>query len=99
MLEPNNDLRKDRVMSKTMKSLVVLLVGLSLAFGSQLAFAKQGGNTPSGWSKGEKKGWEGKSTPPGMAKKEGMVGKQKKKMMKHKAGKKAEKTLTGTQAQ
>ncbi|MDD5216658.1 MAG: hypothetical protein PHN49_04840 [Candidatus Omnitrophica bacterium] len=87
-------------MSNKMRLLVILLVGLSLVFGSQLAFAKQGGNIPSGWGKGEKKGWGGKSTPPGMAKKEGATAKKnmKMKMQGMKKGGVAGKG-TGTQAQ
>lgn len=50
------------------------------------AFAKKDGN-PSGWTKGEKEGWDGEALPPGLFKKEGEEAKKKA----EKASKKAEK--------
>lgn len=51
-----------------LKSLLVLIV-ISLFLASSVADAKPSFN-PKGWFKGEKKGWDGGSTPPGLSKKE-----------------------------
>lgn len=47
----------------------VLVVTLGLALGGGTAFAKDKGENPSGWGKGEKKGWVG-NMPPGLEKKD-----------------------------
>ena len=63
------------------KSKVAVGMILLLVFASPLALAKghghgegfEGGpgeSTPPGWSKGEKKGWDGADMPPGLEKKE-----------------------------
>lgn len=48
----------------------IFLVTFSIFAGtSSAAWAKKGGGeAPAGWSKGEKKGWEGESQPPGWSK-------------------------------
>ncbi len=46
----------------------ILLVMFCVAM-SAPAWAKKEGN-PAGWSQGKKTGWDGGSTPPGLAKKE-----------------------------
>lgn len=45
---------------------IIALTIVSLALAAP-AFAKKDGN-PLGWGKGEKKGWDGKGTPPGLSK-------------------------------
>ena len=45
---------------------VVAISGLN----APAVFAKKDG-APAGWSKGQKKGWQGQSTPPGWSKKDG----------------------------
>ena len=68
-------------MSKTIKFIIVGLAVAFLSLGSNLAFAKEhgghakehggkehGGTVPSGWQKGEKKGWKGAGKPPGWSK-------------------------------
>lgn len=48
-----------------------MVVGISLCLLSPNAIAKKGeGGAPPGWSKGEKKGWQGADMPPGLAKKD-----------------------------
>ena len=47
----------------------ISVVTLGLAFGGNVALAKEKSEDPSGFSKGKKKGWEGQ-LPPGLAKKE-----------------------------
>lgn len=46
---------------------MVFLIALSFVVASP-AFAKKDGG-PAGWAKGEKKGWSGENTPPGLDKK------------------------------
>jgi hypothetical protein len=55
-------------MKNKLKVFTVLLIALSFTAVSP-AFAKKDGD-PAGWSKGEKKGWHGESTPPGFSKRD-----------------------------
>ena len=57
-------------MNKDIKSKTLALALISLFFVSSFAFAKEhaGSTVPSGFSKGEKKGWSGDTTPPGWTK-------------------------------
>ncbi|MFA7255378.1 MAG: hypothetical protein WC133_04705 [Candidatus Omnitrophota bacterium] len=57
----------------------ISVVTLGLAVGGSAAFAKDKGENPSGWTKGEKKGWHGSEVPPGLADKEMKAGKEKEK--------------------
>lgn len=47
----------------------IVLAGLLILMPAASA-KKEGGAAPAGWTKGEKKGWDGGSMPPGLAKKE-----------------------------
>ena len=48
----------------------ISVVTLGLALSGSAAFAKDKGENPSGWTKGEKKGWHGSEVPPGLTDKE-----------------------------
>lgn len=78
-------------MKKNYSVLVVLFAVISLVF-SAPAFAKKEGKSPLGWLKGEKKGWDGGQTPPGLskadAKKAEKEAKQKQKEVEREAKKK-----------
>ncbi len=58
-------------MEKITKLMVLGVFATGLIFNAMPAFAKHDGNggAPSGFSQGNKKGWNGKSTPPGWSKK------------------------------
>ena len=56
-------------MSKISKGLTVLVIACAFVFASTVAFAEEGGTyPPSGFSKGQKKGWNEGTVPPGWAK-------------------------------
>ncbi len=48
----------------------VLAITVGLALGGRVALAEDNSKGPSGWGKGEKKGWQGGQVPPGLADKE-----------------------------
>ncbi len=57
-------------MQKITRWLVLGLFAAGLTLNAMPAFAKHdgGGGNPAGFSKGDKKGWDGKSTPSGWSK-------------------------------
>lgn len=49
----------------------LILIAFSLTFSPSSALAKEKSKwNPTGWLKGEKKGWEGKDVPPGLSEKD-----------------------------
>ena len=54
---------------KPSHSWLFMILAVTLAAQAPAAFAKKDGDPP-GWMKGEKKGWQGESMPPGLSKKD-----------------------------
>ena len=69
------NITKEHHMKKNllMTWMCVSVLTLGLAVGGSAALAKDKGEDPAGWAKGEKKGWKGAEVPPGLAKKDKKV--------------------------
>ncbi len=78
-----------------LKSLLVFMI-VSLFLVSSVANAKPSFN-PKGWFKGEKKGWDGESTPPGLSKKEAKKAEKAAKKQAKATEKEARKQARGTE--
>ncbi len=76
-------------MKQQVKFMAVLFAAL-MVLSSTPAFAKKDGD-PSGWGKGEKKGWHDEKMPPGLSKKDGEKAEREAKKAKNETEREAKK--------